>query len=286
MKSKLLLPGQILFTGLLLSTILLPPARAETLDCTAITTLPYTITAQGIYCLTGNLSTGMIAGNAITINTNNVTLDLNGYKLGGLGGGDSTETNGIYAYQKKNITIKNGIVRGFYQGIFLLDDFPYSNSSGHVITSILADQNTQGGIHVDGLGNTISHNIVVDTGGSTVSDIALGITVRGSGAKVVNNTVATTTAQNTAYADGITLTNSDYSLIQNNTVSDTISDAGQSAAIYMASSTGVFLRNNNLASADYGLNFSLSSTGKYFNNLTFDVSTLFSGGTAIGSNNN
>jgi len=280
------LPHLLISTGLLMASVCTLPARAETIDCTAITSLPYVIATQGVYCLTGNLSTSMTSGNAITINTNNVTLDLNGYKLGGLGAGDGTQTNGIYANQKKNITIKNGIVRGFYRATYLLDDFPYTNSSGHVITGILADQNTHVGIQIDGLGNTVSHNTVVDTGGSTVSDIALGITVRGSGAKVVNNTIATTTAQNTAYADGISLTNSDYSLIQNNTITDTITDTGQSAAIYMASSTGVFLRNNNLAVADFGLTFSLSSTGKYFNNLTFDVATPFTGGTAIGSNNN
>jgi hypothetical protein len=31
------------------------PAQAETVNCTAITTLPYTITTQGVYCLTGHL---------------------------------------------------------------------------------------------------------------------------------------------------------------------------------------------------------------------------------------
>ena len=126
---------------LLLVSIWVLPTRAETIDCTAITSLPYIITPQGIYCLTGNLSTSMTSGNAITINTNNVTLDLNGYKLGGLGAGDSTFATGIFAAERKNITIKNGIVRGFFRGIFIASNPPYTNSAGHKIKGILADQN-------------------------------------------------------------------------------------------------------------------------------------------------
>jgi len=130
-------------TGLVLYSVLAwPPVQAETIDCTAITSLPYTITTQGIYCFAGNLSTSMAMGNAINIQANNVTLDLNGYKLGGLAAGDGTQAYGIYAYQRKNITIKNGIVRGFYIGISLEDTSLLTTSSGHVVAGILADQNT------------------------------------------------------------------------------------------------------------------------------------------------
>jgi len=260
-------------------------ARAETIDCTAITSLPYVITSQGVYCLTGNLSTSSTSGDGITINANNVTIDLNGYKLGGLGAGDATGAAGISAYQRKNITIKNGIIRGFYLGIWLLDAFPFTTSSGHVVKGVLADQNTRAGISVYGLGNTVSSNTVVDTGGSTQNDLALGIVVIGSGAKVVNNTVSTTTAQNTDNAYGIYLSTADYSLVQNNTVTDTLRDTGNSNAIFITVSNGVLVRNNNLANADVGLNFS-GSSGKYFNNLTFDVTAPFTGGTPVGNNNN
>ena len=75
-------------------------AQAETTECTVITSLPYTISTQGIYCLKGNLATSMTSGNAIEINTNNVVIDLNGYKLGGLGAGPGTTARGIHAYQR------------------------------------------------------------------------------------------------------------------------------------------------------------------------------------------
>ena len=276
---------RLLISIALLLALWAPSAQAETIDCTAISSLPYAITVQGIYCFTGNLSTSMASGNAITINTNNVTLDLNGYKLGGLGAGDSTQTYGIYAVQRKNITIKNGIIRGFYSGIRLADTTPWTSSSGNVVKNILADKNTHIGIWVEGLGNTMSHNTVVDTGGSTATNGAIGIRIYGSGAKVVNNTISTTTAQSSDPAYGMSLSFADYSLAQNNTVTDTIEDTGNSVAIYITGSTGVFVRNNNLANALNGLVFSASS-GKYFNNLTFDITTPFTGGTPIGSNNN
>ena len=279
------LPRLVILTGLLMSSVCILPVRAETIDCTAITSLPYTITAQGVYCLTGNLSTSITSGNAIAINTNNVTLDLNGYKLGGLGAGDGTQTNGIYANQRKNITIKNGIVRGFMAGVFLEDLDPFTTSSGHVVKGILADQNTVAGIVATGFGNTVSHNTVVDTGGSTMENEAFGILVAGSGGKVVNNDISKTTAQSTGVASGISILFADYSLARNNTVTDTVKDTGISYGIYIESTTGAFLRGNNVANADNGLYFS-SSTGKYFNNLTFDVTTPFTGGTAVGSNNN
>ena len=274
----------VILTGLLISSVFSLSAQSETIDCTAITSLPYTISAQGVYCFTGNLSTNITLGNAITINANNVTIDLNGYKLGGLTAGDDTKAYGIYTHQHKNITIKNGIIRGFSVAIVLSDDSPYTASSGNVVTGILADQNTWVGILVAGFGNTVSKNTVVDTGGATWINEAYGITVFGPGAKVVNNEISKTTAQTSGYARGMDLQSADYSLVLNNTVTDTITDTGTGYAVYIANSTGVFLRTNNLSNADNGLYFT-GSTGKYFNNLTFDVATPFTGGTPIGGNN-
>lgn len=55
---------------------------------TPISAVPYTITEPGSYYLTGNMT--MVAqGNAITIDADNVTLDLNGFTLDGAGIGDS-----------------------------------------------------------------------------------------------------------------------------------------------------------------------------------------------------
>ena len=95
----------LLFSVLSLAFIFLSAAQAETTECTVITSLPYAINTQGIYCLKGNLESNMTSGNAITINTNNVVLDLNGYKIGGLAAGAGTNANGIFAGQRQNILL-------------------------------------------------------------------------------------------------------------------------------------------------------------------------------------
>src|SRR5262245_57018630 len=90
------------------------PAHAETTQCTAITSVPYTITVPGIYCLIADLEYPSASGDAITIEANNVVIDLNGHKIGNLAAGLGTTAVGISAARRQNITIKNGTLRGFW----------------------------------------------------------------------------------------------------------------------------------------------------------------------------
>jgi hypothetical protein len=233
------------------------PARAETISCTAITSVPFVITIEGVYCLTGDLITAMPSGNAIDILTNNVVLDLNGFKLGDLGAGPGTQAVGINGRNRKNITIKNGTIRGFLLGIILSDSGP---SQGHLVEDIRADQNTWEGINVQGTGNIVRNNQVVATGGSTVIGTAnaIGIAVFGAGPRVLNNDVIKTVKQGTGVATGITLFGTD-----------------------------VLAVNNRITEADKGIDHSSFgvSTGKYRDNVTSGVTTPYTGGTDIGNNN-
>ena len=233
------------------------PVRAETLNCTPITTLPAIIVVQGIYCFTGHLSTGITSGSAIDIQTNNVVLDLNSFKLGGLFAGAGTTANGIHALDRQNITIKNGTVRGFFKGILLETS---GASQGHVVEDIRADLNTFVGIEVDGAGNIVRTNQVVATGGSTsfgANADAHGIFVRGTGARVLNNDVINTLKQG----------------------------AGTATAININGATGAFAVNNRITTADRGIDYNSGATGKYRDNLTFGVAVPFTGtGTSVGTN--
>lgn len=80
---------------------------------TPISSLPYTITTQGSYYLTANL-TAAGSGQGITISADNVTLDLNGFALVGGGSGQVAGINVPSAH--KNIFIRNGTVRGWTNG--------------------------------------------------------------------------------------------------------------------------------------------------------------------------
>jgi len=106
---------------------------------TVETTFPITINEPGSYVLTSNLI--VTTGNAININADNVTLDLNGHGIYGPGTG-----NGINARNQFNITIKNGIVRGFYYGIALFNDAD-NKGAGHRIEGIQASNNGGNGIY-------------------------------------------------------------------------------------------------------------------------------------------
>jgi hypothetical protein len=135
------------------------PAAAETVNCTNITLLPATITVQGVYCLKQDLATSMTSGAAITINTNNVTIDFNGFKLGGLGGGAATQANGVVVDNRQNITLRNGNIRGFRFGIAI----SAVTSSGHLIEDNLIDGSTMIGILLAGKGMVVRRNRIVNT---------------------------------------------------------------------------------------------------------------------------
>jgi len=286
MNNKLI---KILNLSILLLTA--PAAWAETTNCTAITTLPYTITVQGIYCFTGNLATSMVTGNAIEIQTNNVIIDLNGWKLGGLAAGTGTHTYGIYAWQRKNITIRNGTIRGFFYGIWLDDIVPYTTSQGHLVEDIRADMNIYSGIYVGGRGSIVRRNQVVDTGGSTAfsNPNAYGILLLGPGVRVLNNDISGTAATGSGLGYGLYVDTANGAVVEGNRINDVSSGTGNTYGMHIAESNNVLVRGNSITSAAYGIYYSAGgtgSTGKYMDNLTGNIATLaYSGGTAAGTTN-
>ena len=160
------------------------PAQAETFHTcgTIIASLPTVISTGGVYCLTKDLNTAMAAGNAIDIQTNNVTIDCNGYKIGGLAAGTSSTTLGIHASNtRQNVTVRNCGIRGFYEGILL------QGGAGHLVEDNRLDNNLYIGINVGGDNNLVRRNRVYDTGGYPGNFDSFGIYGH---ADVIDNTVA------------------------------------------------------------------------------------------------
>ena len=85
---------------------------------TKITSLPCTIRNPGFYYLSGNL-TYSGAGNGITVASDDVTLDLMGFRIEGPG--DNGSNYGIYLYDgtngHKNVEIRNGTISGWDIGL-------------------------------------------------------------------------------------------------------------------------------------------------------------------------
>src|SRR5262249_20712498 len=235
------------------------------------------------------IETNLATGNAIEIDASNVVLDLNGHKLGNLTAGPGTQATGIFVDDRKNVTIKNGMVRGFLTGIFLSNA---GHSSGNIIESIRADLNIFLGMEVDGTGNTIRHNLVVATGGTTVPAFGIdvniyGINVDGTENQILDNEVVNTVGVGAGDAVAIRVHNGS-AMVDRNRVSNAAlqSGGGSSYGIFVTSGgTDVLVLSNRIATVDFGVFYAPSATGKYGRNRTRGVTTPFTGGTASVGNN-
>ena len=168
-------------------------------NCTGfITSVPAVITTQGTWCLKQDLSTALTSGNAIAINTNNVTIDCNDFKLGGLAAGINTGVNGIYAKDRFNLTVRHCAIRGFFIGLFF-DSTNGSSGGSHTVEDNRAEGNTLVGIEVHGDGSVIRRNLSSNSGGTPYTASAYGIAAVNS-VDILDNTVSDVTAS--AGADG------------------------------------------------------------------------------------
>ncbi len=206
--------SRLLFASVLI-LLSVSSVKAETPDCLEITSIPVVITTQGIHCFKQNLANGATSGNMIDIQTNNVTIDMNGFKLGGLEGGTGTLATGIYANSRRNITIRNGSIRGFYYGILL--EGGVADSSGHLLEDLRLDGITFTGALIEGTGNIVRNNQVVNTGPGTNVSGAVGLYIKNSNDSVVVGNVISAVSESTA-SHGIYVQSSSLIVVRNNTV--------------------------------------------------------------------
>lgn len=149
-------------------------AGAETINCTAVTTVPTTISSPGIYCLTGDVDgTSVTTGHAIDIDADNVILDLKGHTL--IGPPTALLNTGIFVEDRRNVTIMNGTVLGFDQQV-------REGGRGNIIEDLRLDGGFEYPIVAAGQGTLIRRNLVVNC---RISGIGVG----GSNTHVIDNDV-------------------------------------------------------------------------------------------------
>jgi parallel beta-helix repeat protein len=253
-----------------------------------ITSVPVVITTQGTWCLKTDLSTAINTGVAITIATNNVTLDCNDFKLGGLAAGIGTQTIGIYAQNSLNTTVRHCNVRGFIRGLY----FQGSSSGGNVVENNRFDSNTYIGIIVEGNGTVVRRNRVFNTGGSTLASSAYGV-ITNYDVDVVDNTVsgvAATVGFNGGAVGINAIANSSGRIIGNGVRGLHKDGGGLAEGIYNTSSDRVTLRDNDVvgdasASSVAGLTCTSSNGRAKGNSISGFVTGLVgcndSGGNAV-----
>jgi hypothetical protein len=262
-------------------TILNDDGRAAL--CRPIVAIPFTVTAQGNYCLVKNLSTSQTTGAAILVNSDFVNIDFKGFKIGGGGAGVGTQALGVSALNRKNITVRNGNIRGFLTGVDISDT--NGSSQGHLIEHMLLDGNTYAGAQVKGSGMVLRSNQVVSIGGTTTlgpNANTYGIRSTGFGARLIDNDVTDVVGVGTAQGVAIAVDTGNGAVVERNRIGN--STLGVSWGVKITNSSSVLVLQNRLAVLQNGIDYQNPSTGRFRDNLTSGVSTPFTGGTDAGNN--
>jgi hypothetical protein len=237
-------------------------------SCLPVTAFPANINAPGVYCLGFKyIDFPLPKGVLITISSDNVVFDLNGATLDGTPKGNAF-SYGIMAYNRRNVTIRNGTLRGFNYGIYLYTPLGYVNTrvrpSHHILVeNMRLIENRTSGMYVIAYDSVIRKNHIIQTGGSADPGLAAstwGMIVAGDGTRILDNDI-TNTHVNTAYGGGTT------------------------TGIYLAGGLNFTIVNNRINEADFGIYGGNGNWGKFRDNVTTAVGVPFTGGTNLGNNN-
>ena len=153
------------FALLLVLGVAVMAAAPATAACTGISSVPMTITQPGSYCLTRSLQTAIASGDAISVQANDVTIDLAGFTLEGTAG-TKTLANGIHSFNRARVTVRNGTVAGFFLGIFI-DCNTLALSTDHLVEKVLVRNCTYTGVQMEGSNMVLRETTVKDIGGPT-----------------------------------------------------------------------------------------------------------------------
>jgi hypothetical protein len=225
------------------------PAQAETTLCNEIPSIPFVISTGGKWCLKKDLASAATSGAMITVNTNNVVIDMNDYKLGGLAAGGATTATGIRTTGRKNIEVRNGTIRGFQIGVDFVD------AEGGVVEGVLLDANTAIGVRVaDSRRTVVRNNRILDTGLNGVSSFAAAVRLQqGSQDSLVENNYISGVL-NSALAYGVHVSVSWRNTILGNTIQHVhAAVAAKSYGVYLESANGTLVRRNDFMNADRGI---------------------------------
>jgi parallel beta-helix repeat protein len=173
---------------------------------TPISSLPFTISSSGSYYLTNNL-TGVSGSNGITIDADNVTLDLGGFEIAGPVS-SFANVGVVVAHARRNATIRNGTVRGWLgSGVTFggadgsemhVENLRVVNNGGRGIQ--LADYGTVKGCDVRANGN---HGISGGSSCKVIDCTVIGQTGSGDGINLGVDAIVTGCVANSNAGDGI-----------------------------------------------------------------------------------
>lgn len=261
------------FVGLALALIVpTTAAHAETNNCTEITGVPAFITAPGIYCLKNSLTS------AIHVMANDVVIDLNGHVFDGTGGA------GIHAFDRQNITVRNGTIRGFGTAVQL----DGTASRGHRIERLRITDNAGAGISVTGDGSVVRHNTLINNGYASTPGAKYGLLAFGDGIHIADNQIIETGVGATGEVVGIRLHGSGVA-VERNVISNAAVGPHNSRGILLFSSGSNSVVGNRVANMLIGIINASCPTcvgpAVFMDNTVGGAKLPFSGGVMAGTTN-
>ena len=261
-------------------------ALAHTTQCQSITAFPVVINTPGKYCVEKSTVYNTVLGAAITIESDNVTIDFNQHTLLGWSSSSNDLVAAIVANNHKNITLRSGWISGFPRGIAITGNS--SDSRGHIIENMKVSNFYSTAITLNGDSSLLRNNKIYSSSYNARAGNKTGMQLSGSDIRVLGNYIFGVYTNATGDAHGIRLISAPRALVKNNALSDLLTTDSSTLVygILINQSSGVVLSNNRLLGiAGGGIFFDSNSSGKYSRNITQGVTTPFTGGTAVGINN-
>lgn len=273
---------------LLLAALILSSTAAGAATPKVIAKLPYKITKPGTYVLSKTFNY-LGPTHAIEVQADDVTVDLRGNLLNYAGtDGATTTAAGVFADSRKNVTVRNGTIRGFFRAVYLEN---HINSARHVVEDIVAEKCRLLGLQVKGPDMIVRRNRVIGLGSTTVGGPSRwGIFIQGERATVTDNVVldvAPDGAITKAYS--LYFIGSTSSLVQRNSaLNSTPAVVFERHGFYFTNCSGLVLEANTVSYQYYGINFADSCAGAIFRNNTVSATATkyTAGGGAIDGDDN
>jgi len=174
---------------------------------------PYKITQPGSYKLSGNLAGVGDAKDAIDINSDHVTLDLNGFMISGPVGGAShcyfcVGVNSTYA----GITVKNGVISGFSTGIRL-------TGAGNLVQDVQTDHNAGDGLDVNN-GTVTRCSATSSYNGFSVTNTVLSDSTATNNGNIGISATGSTVIRNAVTGNGTGIQTQSSTVVGSNSVHD------------------------------------------------------------------
>ena len=167
---------------------------------TVINFLPYVVRAPGLYVLNKSLNYAGTGFVAIFVNTGNVTIDLQGFSITNVVDGTPNSTVGVFGVNVPNVTVQNGSIVGYVDGIKLQSEGG-TNVRSELIDNIRFDHIRNNAVHLLEARDSVVRNCQIsgtgfDSGNAVISG-ATGIGINDvnsrGGNQLINNNISATT---------------------------------------------------------------------------------------------